>query len=415
MKKKDITGHLTEKNGYYYMIINLWDANGKSKPKWIATGLKVKGNKTQATAMLQQTIREQREKANSIPSNSENTLFSDYMKNWLEQIENAESLAATTISGYRANITRVLVPYFEPLGVTVQELTVKHLDDFYKHLMTVRGVKGQTVKRYHANIRKALQHAFAIEEIVQNNVADKAQLPKPQDFIHSELTVDELNELFEKISGDRIELGVLITAFYGFRRSETIGLKWNAIDFKNNKIMVRHIVTEAVDKNGKTVLVQADRGKSASSVRTLPLMPKIAKLLRAELANQKMYQEICGREYTDKFKGYIFVDELGYILKPNLFTTRFKVLLERNNLPIIRFHDLRHSCVTLLIDAGVPMKDIQKWLGHSSIVTTDKFYGKYDTKRHEVSAGKVNDLLNPKTNDLEEGSVVTDNNEEIKE
>ena len=125
-------------------------------------------------------------------------------------------------------------------------------------------------------------------------------------------------------------------------------------------------------------------------------MPKIAELLREEQAKQKMYREVCRREYTDEFKGYIFVDELGYILKPDLLTKRFKLILEQNNLPRIRFHDLRHSCVTLLIAEGVPMKDIQKWLGHSSIVTTDKFYGKYDTKRHDVSASKVNDLLSPK-------------------
>ena len=82
-------------------------------------------------------------------------------------------------------------------------------------------MKGPTVKRYHANIRKALQYAFATENIIPNNVADKIHLPKPQNFVHNELTVDELNELFSIISGDRVELGVLITAFYGFRRSES--------------------------------------------------------------------------------------------------------------------------------------------------------------------------------------------------
>lgn len=371
MNKNDITGHLQEKNGYFYMVLNLRNGEGKWRPKWIKTGLKVKGNKTQANAMLKDTLREYCEKAKQESVNGGDILFSDYMRNWLKKMKS--QLAVTTISAYRSNINRVIGPYFDELGVTLQELDVKHLTEFYDYLMEKRGVKAKTVKRYHANLRKALQRAYLNKEI-SSNIADRVELPVEQPFLHSYYTVDQLNALIPHLKGERIELAALITAFYGFRRSETMGLMWGAIDFRNNTISVRHIVTEAMDEDGKLIIVKEDRGKNKSSVRTLPLMPQIAELLRAKQAEQRMYQNVCGNGYTKENLAYVFVDELGELLKPDYISRRFKLILKKNNLPPIRFHDLRHSCVSLLIAAGVSMKEIQAWVGHSSFNTTANIY-----------------------------------------
>ena len=106
----------------------------------------------------------------------------------------------------------------------------------------MRGVSANTVIHRHANIRKALQHAFKLG-LIDTNPADRIERPKKEKFVGSVYEEDELNRLFEIVKGDPIELGVILGAFYGLRRSEAVGLKWYAIDFKKKTITIRHTVT----------------------------------------------------------------------------------------------------------------------------------------------------------------------------
>lgn len=132
-------------------------------------------------------------------------------------------------------------------------------------------VSASTVIHYHANIHKALKYAVKIDLIV-SNPADKVERPKKDTFIGNFYDADEINALFEAAKGSKLELPVLLGAFYGLRRSEAIGLKWDAIDFDKNTITIRHTVTSC-DLDGKRTLVLSDTTKNKSSMRTLPLVP----------------------------------------------------------------------------------------------------------------------------------------------
>lgn len=106
-----------------------------------------------------------------------------------------------------------------------------------------------------------------------------------------------------------------------------------------------------------------------------------------------MYRKICGRSYCKDYIGYIFVDELGHLLKPDYLSKAFKKLLIKNELRIIRFHDLRHSCASLLLKNGVIMKAIQEWLGHSHYSTTANFYAHLEHDSKKDSANTIGGIL----------------------
>ncbi len=248
----------------------------------------------------------------------------------------------------------------------------------------LKRVKANSVIHYHANIHKALKYAVKIE-LIDTNPADKIERPKKDHFVGSFYDSKEVQELFEAVKGTKLEIPVFLGAFYGLRRSEALGLKWNAIDFENDTITIRHTVT-ACTIDGKRVQVAQDTTKTKSSMRTLPLVPAFKEKLLKLKEDQKEYRRVCGKCYDKRYLDYICVDEMGTLISPGYLTTAFPKLLERNGLRRIRFHDLRHSCASLLLANGVPMKQIQEWLGHSDFSTTANVYAHLDYNSKKSSA-----------------------------
>lgn len=364
-----VTVSLQEKDGRYYAVMQYKDRNGKQQYRWKATRVKAeKGNKRKAERIAEQ-IRQQFETElntpESIVADKSNILFGNYMLEWLEKQKSQVEL--TTYSGYEHNVKKS-AEYFNNQEITLQELKTKHIQQFYDYLQQTEHIKYNTVKRYHANIHKALEDAIRLE-LIDNNPASHIKHKKTEQYIAKYYNETELKQLFDTVKGDIIEPIVLVTAYYGLRKEEVLGLKTDAIDFENKTITIKHTVTNA-SVGGKRVVVKKDRTKSKSSYRTLPLIPEIATLLKSILEQQEQNKAFFGNCYKNK-DNYLFTDEEGNIIKPDRVTRRFKKLLEDNNLKIIRFHDLRHSCATLLLQKGITLGEIQIWLGHSTIKTTE--------------------------------------------
>lgn len=108
---------------------------------------------------------------------------------------------------------------------------------------------------------------------------------------------------------------------------------------------------------------------------------------------QEEERRVCGNCYSKKYDGYVFVDAMGNIFNPRSVTANFSKLLEQNGLRHIRFHDLRHSCASLLLANDVPLKQIQEWLGHSDIGTTANIYSHLDYKSKITSANVMDNIL----------------------
>lgn len=335
-----VAGHLQEKNDFYYIVLSYKDADGKRKTKWEATGLSVKRNKKKAEALLLE--RRRNFMVPTAPAEirlDDDILFSDFMLKWLEVTKS--SVQITTYASYQGMVERIIAPYFRKRGIKLVDLKATDLQDFYTKQL--ERVKANSVIHYHANIHKALKYAVKID-LIPTNPADKVERPKKNAFKGSYYSAEEIHALTEVAEGTKLEIPVLLASFYGLRRSEVLGLKWDAIDFEENTLEIKHIVTQA-SIDGKKVLVQADRAKTKSSLRTLPLVPPIRDRLLMLKGQQETYRRLCGKSYNRDYLGYLCVDEIGNIIRPNYVSEQFPKLLEKNGLRPIRFHDLRHPYV----------------------------------------------------------------------
>ena len=288
----------------------------------------------------------------------------------------------TTFSSYTQMVKGKIAPYFRNTGLTLDGIQAKHIQSFYLH--ELKTVSPGTVIHYHANIHKALKYAVKMD-LIPFNPADKVERPKKQRYIADYYRQEELERLLEASKDHPYSLLIQMTAFYGLRRSEALGLKWDAIDFERGTISVIRTVT-TITLDGKQTEIEQQSAKTKSSLRTLPLVSNIREKLLALREQQKENRHVCGNCYSKKYDGYVFVDAMGNIFNPRSVTANFSKLLEQNGLRHIRFHDLRHSCASLLLANGVPLKHIQEWLGHSDFTTTANIYAHLDYKSKITSA-----------------------------
>ena len=372
-----IAGHLQEKKGLYYMVLSYKDKSGKRVSKWLPTGLPVKGNKKRAEDMLMAARAEFVAVEAAIDRDMP---FSSYLVQWMEIARS--TLKPNTAAGYASMIQNPIAPYFQQRGITLGGLQAVDIQMFYTDQL--KRVSANTVIHYHAIIHRALKYAVKTD-LIDVNPADKVERPRKDRFTASFYDGNEVNRLFQVARGTPLELPVMLAAFYGLRRSEVVGLKWDAIDFENKTIAIRHTVTACAEK-GRRIEVAADTTKTASSRRTLPLVPAFQTKLAALKEQQEKNRILCGRSYCTDYLGYVLVDAMGNRLKLSYISTAFPALLKRNGLRPIRFHDLRHSCASLLLKNGVPMKQIQEWLGHSDFSTTANIYAHLDAGSKLTSA-----------------------------
>lgn len=380
-----VAGHLQEKNGMFYVVLNYRDENEKRKTPWISTNLPVKGNKKRAENFMMDVRR------NFVPPNVQrieereamqkgDILFTDFLLKWLRVAKSTVKL--TTYASYEMMATRIIIPYFETLNIKLKELTTEDIQEFYS--AQLERVSANTVIHYHAVIHRALKYAVKIKTI-QSNPAVNVERPRKEKFIGSFYDKKEINTLFDIIQGHPLEVAIKLAAFYGLRREEIIGLKWTAIDFENNTLTIQHTVTEC-NLDGKHIEVASDTAKTDSSLRTMPLVTNFREMLLAKKEKQEHYRKLCGRSYCKEYLDYIFVNEMGERWKPRYLSDGFKRILEQNGLRRIRFHDLRHTCASLLLANNVPMKKIQEWLGHSDFSTTANIYAHLDYQSKISSA-----------------------------
>ena len=205
---------------------------------------------------------------------------------------------------------------------------------------------------------------------IQSNPADRVERPKKNRYVGSYYDNTEVQKLFEIAKGTHLEIPIFLGAFYGLRRSEALGLRWDAIDFTNNTLTINHTVTSCM-VDGKKVQVAQDTTKTKSSMRTLPLIPTFKERLLVLRSQQDENMRLCGRCYNRNYLDYVCVDNMGTLLSPNYLSATFPKLLEKNGMRHIRFHDLRHSCASLLLANDVPMKpqiSMRIWITSPSLL-----------------------------------------------
>lgn len=376
------SGHLTEKKGYFYCVITYKTGEGKRKEKWFSTKLPVKGNKRRAEALLQEYRRTfVPPKEDSAFDALDSTMpFTAYMRLWLDYAK--PTVVPTTFGGYQSTIEKKFIPYFERLNLTLQEVKPKHLQSFYLH--ELKTLSATTVRHEHTLMHRLLKYAYRMD-LIPNNHVDKVDPPKAERYEGTFYSEEELAELIEKTADHKLGLLIYVTALLGLRRSEVLGLRWKAIDFRENTITINHTVTDTrID--GETVIIASDRTKTKSSHRTFPMSESLKKQLLAWQDVQKRNRKFCGNCYNTEDLDYVFTDELGNRFKPRYIEDTFPKLLQKHGLRKIRFHDLRHTCASLMHKKGLSPKEVQEYLGHSTVSITLNLYTHLDWNSKENAA-----------------------------
>jgi integrase len=313
--------------------------------------------------------------------------FMAYLQSWL--VKRRSALQDTTYESYRTLINGKIRRYFTPMGLTLQEVTADHIEDFFQHLYD-EGLTGATVLHYYAVLKTAFRAATRKKNrLITTNPIDDVDRPCSGDFQASFYSAQEVMELLSAAKDDLLYTIIVIEAFYGLRRSEVLGIKWGAIDFDNNTITIRHKVFVSRTDDNRRVIKGSDKMKTKASLRSFPLIPYVREALLAEKERQTEYQRVFKNSYDRTHAEYVCVWPDGKLINPNYVTQHFPCLLKLKKLRRIRFHDLRHTCASLLVAAGVPMKMIQEWLGHSVYQTTANLYSHLEQKAKEGTAQAI--------------------------
>lgn len=421
-----MTGSLATRNGIWYNVLYYKNHEGQYKQKWISTGLKERGNKKEAQRLLNENLvsyayLENPEVEEDIPlkgkgvksetkkAKNETTdkkhrdiLFIDYIAQYIESKK--EELSPPVYHIYSHSFIKSLREYFEPLQLNLGEVTTQHILDYYDHLKS-KGLKNITLKHHGNVIRPALRKAYK-EKIIPENPYDFMPTLKKEKRAPTFYDQNDMEKFFEVIKGHHLELAFHMLAFYGLRRSELLGIRWNAIDFINKTITINHKVL-----NVQGELYLSDTMKTEASCRTLPLIPRMEKELLEHKEKIEKNMQYFGKGYNMKFLDYVFVHENGDLVLPDCLTHNMLKIIRRFNLKPIRLHDLRHSCASIMIRNGVQMKQIQEWLGHSNFSTTADVYSHLDYSSKLESAEKIAAVLDfDGTNE----TIVKDRSGEIK-
>jgi len=382
-----MTGSLQVKSGkkgdMFYAVLHL----GKGKYKWINLKLPAKNNKKLAQQRLQELIIEYENK----PDEQQLILFTDYIKKWLKYAENQVDII--TLEGYNQYATKHIIPYFEPKKLNIQDITVKHLEDYYAYKSKdgrLDGKKGglsyRTIKLHSIVINLVLKYAL-YHDVIDANPAERAKLPKNNDnsFKGNFYTVEQCNEILKLFRGVIMQDMIHITLLYGLRRSELMGLKWDAIDFENDTLTIKHTVVL------NETVVAKDKTKNKASNRVYPLLPIVKEILLRIKKKQEEYKNLLGDCYNDT--GYIFTREDGRTFHPSYVSHMFRKKMDKSDLPRYRWHDLRHSTASILLAKGWSMKDVSEWLGHSNINITMDTYTHVDINRKRELSSSLENLL----------------------
>ena len=314
---------------------------------------------------------------------ADNLKVGEYLDRWLADSV-SDTVKATTFERYE-QITRL---HLKPaLGrVKLKALTPAHVRGLYREKLEA-GSSARTVRYIHTTLHKALKQAV-MDGLIPRNATEAVKPPQPtREEIHP-LTPEQAKRLLQVAheSGDRLEALYVLAIHTGLRQGELLGLKWDDVDLDDGSLQVRR--TLAITKNGFVFTSP----KTSGSRRSVKLTQRATEALRSHLERQLGEIDRVGSLWSEN--GLIFASETGEPLDRRAVTKlKFKPLLKRAGLPEIRFHDLRHTCATLLLTRNVNPKIVSEMLGHSTIAITLDTYSHVLPNMRDQAAAAMEEAL----------------------
>lgn len=324
--------------------------------------------------------------ANSEPSiqppNEQKTMtLASYLDYWLENYAKTNT-RPKTFAEYSKIVQKHLIP---ALGnILISELTSLQLQEYYSQKVKV--LSKRTVLHQHRLLSKSLNDAVEWEFLIRN-VAKKAKPPKPDRLKMKTLNGDQLNLLLDSAKETSpIYFPAISTATQtGMRMSEVLGLRWEDVDFKNNRLHIQQTITNA---NGKLFFNNITKN---GTTRSISMNKNHAKMLRELKAEQDKLKKELGNTFNPH--NLVHVNSIGNIISSSELTRAFKRALKKANLPDIRFHDLRHSHATILLEKKVLSKVVSSRLGHTKTAITMDLYSHVTPSIEEQAVSELDKIF----------------------
>jgi integrase len=322
-------------------------------------------------AVYGKTQKEAREKLDALKADvargmviAERQPVAQFLDRWLEETARP-TVRAKTFQGYALLIHNHLKP-----ALGHHQLSKLSPQDV-QAMMNAKlagGLSPRSVQLLRAMLRRALGYALKWG-LVTRNVATLVDSPRGVRAEMLSFTPAEATQFLAAIKGDRLEALYATTLILGLRQGEVLGLRWEDIDFERRTLRV-HFALQWL-RGQQPCLVEP---KTRQSRRTLPLPAMLVEQLRAHRARQEADTARPGRKWIGDEWGLVFCTHQGRPLNNRHLVTYFKAILRRADLPNLRFHDLRHSCASLLVAHGLHPRVIMEQLGHSTITLTMNTY-----------------------------------------
>jgi integrase len=294
--------------------------------------------------------------------NDENITLEDYLDRWL-----ADSVHGTVRESTFSRDKYLVTNHIKPaLGrLKLKNLNALQVQSLYRDRLD-SGLSGSTVQKIHHVLHKALAQAVRWD-LIPRNPSDNVKAPKPTPKEMHPLSATEAQKLLEAARGDRLEALYVLAIHTGMRQGELLGLRWEDVDLDRQSLRIRRTLTRKGNQSGGAYGV--GEPKTKKSRRTVRLTERAVEALRSHRARQAEEKLGAAAPYQDR--GLVFAGERGGIINPsNLRNRSFTPLLKKADLPRITFHDLRHTCASLLFQRNVHPKIVQELLGHASVAIT---------------------------------------------
>ena len=374
-----VTGSLQEKNGIYQMTVRVPDINGNMKQKSKSTKIKVKGNNQRETRSNKQKaermLAEWLETLSRIDSYGADNNLITAIEDWLAMKK--KQIRPDSYESYICNYNVHIKPYFEKKNLTLGDVTPRVILR-YVRAKEDEGQSRKSIRKHLVILNGVFKEAVQMGELTYNpctNITVKDN--RDEHFEGTAYEIDTAKKLLEAVKGDPIEPAVYLGLYLGLRRSEAVGLRWKDVDMDNGIVHIRNTVVRF------TTVTEQEKTKSRASKRDLFMPSALKEYLQTVWDRQEEERKLVGRPYSDSEHICQWAD--GTVFEPNYVSHRFVKLLKKNNLPMIRFHDLRHTAGSMLVNSGHTIKQVQEFLGHEKASTTLDIYthvsmeGKKDT------------------------------------
>lgn len=361
---ENIKYSLNVNKGIWHVSFRLEQEDGRKKQKCLSTGVSAGSNGRSNKRAAEKKAIEIIEKFKNLTYNDKSEMsLGDYVRDWAQR--NKTNLQATTFDGYMHMIDKHIAPHFT---MSIKSLKPWHIQE-YLNLKINSGLSTNTAGKHYTLVKTALKDAV-VNDLIKTNPADKVKKPKKARPQYNFYTAEQLRTLLTVVQGTDIELPVMLAVLFGLRRSEVVAVKWSNIDFDNMTLEVCEKITRQKGTDGKLSDVLSKEMKTESSRALYYLNPSVCAYLMKKQAEQRSMP----RE-TDLYTDYVCVNAIGEILRLDHITHKFNKILKQSNLPHIRFHDLRHSCISLLAsNSNFTMKQVQDYARHSNFKLTADTY-----------------------------------------